>query len=205
MTRVRKLWVVLTANVALVGVLIIVGVTAHSVGVWAEGVDYLADAAAIGVTLLAIRWTAPTERRPQGMPRATRYVALVNAGWLFVLTLLVGAGALDRLLTGIHEVHGLPVLVVSTVAAAVMLGAALLLGGEVDHDPGGHEDLPVRAVLLETGADAAAAAGVAGTGAVIFARRGFYWLDPTVALAIAVAVGYHAMRLLSRISASLRS
>jgi len=203
-TRVAKLWVVLTANVALVGVLVVIGLTAHSLGVWAEGVDYLADAAAIGVTLLAIRLTTPTARRPQGMPRATRYAALVNAGWLFVLTLLVSAGAVDRLVSGVHEVHGLPVLVVSTVAAVVMLGGALLLGGEVDDD-GGQEDLPVRAVLLDTAADAAAAAGVAAAGAVIYATGGVYWLDPTVALIVAVVVGYHAATLLGRVGTSLRT
>jgi len=44
-------------------------------------------------------------------------------------------------------------------------------------------------------ADSAAAAGVAITGGVILATRDWYWLDPAVALAIAVVVAYHAYRL----------
>ncbi len=55
MSRSIRLWIVLGLNLALVGVLAAVGIGAHSSGVMAEGADYLADAAAIGVALLAIR------------------------------------------------------------------------------------------------------------------------------------------------------
>ncbi len=200
MSRAARLWAVLIANLALVGALIAVGLSAHSLGVWADGVDYLADAAAIGVSLLAIALTRrlPTPKRPNGYPRATRNAALVNAGWLLVLSVLVAAAAAERLATGVHQVHGLPVLVVSGVAAIVMLGGALLLGGDIDND-GADGDLNMRAVLLDTAADAAAAAGVAVTGGIIYAIHGLYWLDPAVAVAIAVVVGYHATRLLVRI------
>jgi cobalt-zinc-cadmium efflux system protein len=210
--RRTTLWCVLVANVALVGVLIGVGVAAHSLGVLAEGADYLADAAAIGVSLLAIHLSRrpPTPTHPDGYPKATRFAALVNAGWLLTLSVLVAVAAVERLVTGAREVHGLPVLVVSAVAAAVMLGGALLLGGDLheDHDPDDehdeHDDLNVRAVLLDTVADAAAAAAVATTGAVIYVAHGLYWLDPAAALVISVVVGYHATRLLKRIHHALR-
>ena len=84
MSRTTRLWVVLAMNVALVGVLVAVGFRAHSLGVLAEGADYLADAAAIGVSLFAI-WLSirpPTPRRPHGYPKATAWAALVNGGWL---------------------------------------------------------------------------------------------------------------------------
>lgn len=51
--RSTRLWVVFGLNLVLVGVLVAVGLEAHSLGVVAEGADYLADAA-IGVSLLAI-------------------------------------------------------------------------------------------------------------------------------------------------------
>ncbi|HYA45797.1 MAG TPA: cation transporter [Acidimicrobiales bacterium] len=205
MTRSARLWVVLVANVALVGALLGVGVVAHSVGVWAEGADYLGDAAGIGVAILATRLETPTAHRPGGFPLATRHAALVNAGWLLLLTVLVAAGAIDRLVRGVHDVRGLPVLVVSGVAAAVMAAGAWLLGGDEaipDEDEGGR--LSMRAVLLDTAADAAAAGGVAAAGAVIFVSGGLYWLDPTVALVISVIVGFHAVQLLMRIQVSLR-
>ncbi|HTY34473.1 cation transporter [Mycobacterium sp.] len=53
MSKARRL--VLLLNLLLVAVLVIVGVVAHSLGVLAAEVDYLADAAAIGVSLMAIR------------------------------------------------------------------------------------------------------------------------------------------------------
>jgi Co/Zn/Cd efflux system component len=70
--------------------------------------------------------------------------------------------AIQHLAAGAHHVEGLPVLIVSAIAAAVMLAGAPILGGDADDD--GTEDLNVKAVLLDT----AAAAGVAVSGAIIF-------------------------------------
>ena len=53
----------------------------------------------------------------------------------------------------------------------------------------------MRAVLPDTVADAAAAAGVALTGAVILATGGWYWVDRSVALVIAVVIGYQVAAL----------
>jgi cobalt-zinc-cadmium efflux system protein len=179
-SRSRRLSVVLLLNLALVAGLIVVGTAAHSLAVFAEGGDYLLDAAGVGVALLA----------------ASRIAALINAGWLLALQLIVAAAAVYRLITGTPEVDGLAVLVVSGVAAVVMAIAALVLSGGPDDDGDGQrEDLSVKAVLLDTVADSAAAAGVAITGGVILATRDWYWLDPAVALAIAVVVAYHAYRL----------
>jgi cobalt-zinc-cadmium efflux system protein len=180
-SRTRRLSVVLLLNLGLVAGLIVVGVTAHSVAVFAEGGDYLLDAAAAGVALLA----------------AGTLAALINAGWLLALQLLVAGIAVYRLVAGPPAVDGLPVLVVSGIAAVVMGIAALVLRG--DGDDGDDEDLSVKAVLLDTVADSAAAAGVAVTGAVILAARGWYWLDPAVALTIAVVVAYHAGRLIRKV------
>jgi len=205
-SRVQRLTVVLLLNLALITALVVAGLAAHSLAVLAAGADYLADAAAIGVSLLAI-WLAgrpPSRRRPDGYPGATNVAALVNAGWLLVLNIVIAVAAIERLTAGSRRVDGLPVLVVSGVAAAVMLAGALVLGGDAGGDAGG-EDLNVKAVLLDTAADAAAAAGVAGSGVVILATGGWYWLDPAVALAIAVIVGYHAQKLVRQITAKIGS
>src|SRR5947208_605115 len=59
------------------------------------------------------------------------------------------------------------VLVVSSVAALTMAIGALVLGADADDDDGADgRDLSVAAVLLDTVADAAAAAGVAAAGGV---------------------------------------
>jgi cobalt-zinc-cadmium efflux system protein len=175
--------------------------------VLAAGGDYLADAAAIGVSLFAI-WLSrqpPSPRRPGGYPHATNIAALVNGGWLLVLSVLVVVSAIGRLVGGVPAVEGLPVLIVSAVAAAVMLVGAFILGGDGDGADDGGDDFNMKAVLLDTAADAAAAGGVAVSGAVILATGGWYWLDPVVALIIAAVVGYHALGLLRKVIAALRS
>jgi len=196
-SRTRRLAVVLLLNLGLVTALVITGLAAHSLAVLAAGADYLADAAAIGVSLLAI-WIAA---RPRGYPRVTTLAALVNAGWLLVLNVAIAVAAIWHLAAGARQVEGLPVLVVSAIAAAVMLAGALILGGDGDGD--GTEDLNVKAALLDTAADAAAAAGVAASGAVILGLGGWYWLDPATALAIAVIIGYHALKLTRKIAVAL--
>ena len=203
-TRKQRLTVVLLLNLALVAGLVAVGLTAHSLAVLAAGSDYLLDAAAIGVALLAIRLSArpASAARPLGYPNATRVAALVNAGWLLALELVVAVAAVDRLARGTPAVHGLPVLVTSGIAALVMAAGALVLRADEDDDDddeSGERDVSVAAVLLDTIADAAAAAGAALAGGIILATGGWYWLDPAVALAIAVVVGYHAVALIRKV------
>jgi len=194
MSRVQRLTVVLVLNLALVAGLVAVGIGAHSLGVLAEGGDYLLDAAGAGLALLAIRLSARGARGGGLGPTGT--VALINAGWLLALELIVMGVSIDRLATRTPAVHGLPVLVASGIAALVMTAGALVLRAD---DDGEERDLSVAAVLLDTVADAAAAAGVAAAGAVILVARGAYWLDPAVALIIAVLIGYHAVALIRTI------
>ena len=198
---------VLALNVVLIAALVMVGIGAHSLGVLAAGADYLADAAAIGVSLVAIRLSTlpPTAARPNGYPRATTWAALVNAGWLLVLSVLVIVAALRRLIAGTHEVHGLPVLIVSGVAAVVMLVGALVLSGDEDDDDDEGGNLNMRAVLLDTAADSVAAGAVAFVGAVILATKGNYWLDPAVALVVSGVIAYHALRLVRTVLIKLRA
>jgi len=208
MSRTQRLFIVLALNLALVAALVVVGVTAHSLAVLAEGGDYLLDAAGVGVALLAIWLTArPASRaRRDGAPKAPNVAALVNAGWLLVLEAIVAAAAADRLVTGTPQVDGLPVLIVSGIAALVMAGGALVLRRDDDdrQDEAGEHDLSVAAVLLDTVADAAAAAGVAASGAIILATHSWYWLDPAVALTIALIVAHHAIALIRKVVIRLR-
>lgn len=208
MSRTQRLLVVLALNLALVAALVMAGVTAHSLAVLAAGGDYLLDAAGVGVALLAIRLSArpAASGRREGSLNASSVAALINGGWLLILEVLVATAAIDRLITGTPEVHGLPVLVVSGIAALVMTGGALILRRDVDDDEDESEDhdLSMAAVLLDTIADAAAAAGVAATGAIILATGGWYWLDPAVALIIAVVVAYHAFALVRKVLTRLR-
>jgi cobalt-zinc-cadmium efflux system protein len=207
MTRVRRLLVLLMLNLVLVLGLVLTGVSAHSLAVLAAGGDYLLDAVAVGIAVVAVRISgspAATSRPASGRSVATTIAALVNSGWLLLLELLVAGAAIDRLVHRAPPVDGLPVLVVSSVAALVMLFGALVLRADADDDDG-ERDLSVAAVLLDTVADASAAAGVAVGGAIMMATDGWYWLDPAIALAVALIFSYHASALLARSVQRLRS
>jgi cobalt-zinc-cadmium efflux system protein len=150
--------------------------------------------------MVAIRVAGRSSKtdRPAGRLGANSAAALVNAGWLLALELIVAASATDRLVTGTPAVSGLPVLIVSGIAAVVMTAGAFVLGGD-DDDEDDDERLSVKAVLLDTIGDAAAATGVAIAGAVILVAGGLYWLDPAVALAVAAVIGWHALALIRKV------
>jgi len=160
------------------------------------------------VSLVAIRLSKSpsSQRRPNGYPKATAIAALVNGGWLLVVSALVAIASIGRLATSTPEVNGLRVLVVSGIAAAVMLVGAFVLGLDTTRVEGGDEggDLNMRAILLDTAGDAAAAGGVAVAGAVILATRSWFWVDPATALIISLVVGTRAAQLLRRVAQVLR-
>jgi cobalt-zinc-cadmium efflux system protein len=184
---------VLTINLAMVAGLLTVGLVARSLGVLASAADYLGDALGAGLSLAALRLS----RREHGHERATTRAALVNSSFLLIATLAIGAEAIRRLIAGAPAIHSAPVIVISVVAAAAMIGCAFILG-DVEGD------LSMESVMLDTVADAAAAIGVAISGAIILATNGSYWLDSLVALLIAIVVAYHALRLMRRAQIELR-
>lgn len=196
MSQRKRLTILLVLNVAMIAALVVVGLVAHSLGVLAAGGDYVADSAAIllGIVAVTIR------QRVGEHSRAPTFVALINASALLVVTGIVIVAAVRRLVNGTPTVHGLPVLIVSAIATAVMVLGALVLGADA-----GREDLHMRSVLLDTISDAVASAAVAGSGAVIYITGRLFWLDSALAAAIGVVIGVGALRLLRDVAAALRT
>jgi cobalt-zinc-cadmium efflux system protein len=194
MTKDTRLSLVLIINLLMIVALVVVGLTSHSLGVLSSAVDYIGDAAGVGLSLVALKMS----RHAHGHPRATSFAALCNASFLLLITLVVALEAIDRLVGGSPTVHGLPMLIVSIIAAGAMLLCARILGSIES------EDFNMRSVMLDTVADAAAAIGVAISGTIILTAHRAYWLDAIVALVIAVVVGYHAVRLIREVLDDLR-
>ncbi len=195
MKQETRLTLVLLLNLAIIASLVIIGLSSHSLGVLAAGGDFIVDSIAIGLGLLAIR----ISRHPQGHPKATSIVALINSGILLAITLFVIFEAVRRLTSHTPIIEALPVVIVSSLAAIVMIAAAFILEGDDSK-----EDLHMRSVMLDTLADAASAAAVAITGGIILATKGFYWLDSAVALVIGLLIGYQALKLMSDVIKALR-
>ena len=196
MTQETRLILVLILNLVMIVGLVVVGLSSHSLGVLAAGGDYLADAAAIGISIIALY----ASRHPGGYPKATSYAALINVIFLLAVTVYVLVEAVRRLYTHTYQIEALPVAIVSAVAAIVMIAGAFILGKNSDED-----DLNMKSVMLDTIADAAAAGCVAITGGIIFFLNGLYWLDPAVALLVAAVIGFHALKLLREVLVELRS
>ena len=206
-SRTTRLSLVLCLNLALIVGLVAVGLTAHSLGVLAAAGDYFADAVGIGVGLFAIMLSRrpPTAQRPHGHSNATSVAALFNGALLLLIVIFVIVEGVHRLANGTGHVHGLPMVIASSVSAIAMVGGALLLKNDVpDLDDDDGDRANVRAILLDTAADAAAAGGAAFAGVIIVATDGHYWLDPTVAIGIASFVGYHAIILVRQVIGSMR-
>lgn len=192
----RRLSIVLALNASMIAALVIVGIASRSLGVLAAGGDYVADSAAIVLGIFAV---SMRERRGD-RSRATTYVAGINAAALLLVSAVVLVAGVRRLVQGTPEVHGLPVLVVSAVATAVMLVGVLVLGTGA-----GREDLHMRSVLLDTVADAVASAAVAIGGAVIYVTGHYAWIDSALSVVIAVVIGAGALHLLRDVVQSLRT
>jgi cobalt-zinc-cadmium efflux system protein len=190
----RRLAIVLALNLALIGGLVTVGIAARSVGVLAAAGDTLADSVALAAVTLR-------DRNPDH-PRANRpiaIVALVNAAILIAVTVIVTVEAIARLREGSPAVLGFPMAVVSLITLAVMIAGAIVLGLSARR-----EDIHMKSVLLDTLADAAAAAGVLVAGTIIWRTGGLYWLDPVIALILAAVIGYAGAQLAVQAVAALR-
>jgi cation diffusion facilitator family transporter len=188
---------VLALNLSLIAALVIVGLVAHSVGVIAAAGDTAADSVALvlGLVAVTIRDRSTRSRRSRAVP----VVALLNGTALLVVTALIVVEAVRRLLVGVPAVHGLPVLIVSVLTMVVLLVGAWVLGASA-----ANEDLHMRSVLLDTLADAGAAGAVAIAGAVIAFTGRFFWLDPALALGIALVVAVAASTLCRKAVAAIR-
>lgn len=189
----RLSWV-LARNLFLIIGLVVTGLAAGSLGVLAAAGDTAADASAIALGLLAVHL-----RDRHDMAQAPTHVAGLNASLLLIVVIYVGVEAVHRLTTGSPPVHGLPALIASAVAMLVMLVCAAILGRTA-----ADEDLHMRSVLLDTLADALAAAGVAVVGTFILVTGRLFWLDSVVAILIGAVIAAGSVRLLGQVVSALR-
>ncbi len=196
MSQRRRLTIVLALNVAMIVGLVLVGLSAHSLGVLAAGGDYAADSTAIALGILAVT----IRDRVGEHSRAPTVVAGINAGALLVVSVLVLVGGVRRLIHGTSDIHGLPVLIVSAVATGVMLIGVMVLGVGA-----GREDLHMRSVLLDTVFDGVASAAVAVGGLVIYLTGRFFWVDSALSVVISLVIGAGAVHLLRDVVRSLRT
>lgn len=188
-TRQRRLVAVAVVNGVLVAAEVVAGVTARSSALLSDAGHNLADVAAVGLSIAALRWALRprSELRTYGNHRGTILAALANATVLAVITCAIVALAIDRLVHPVH-VHGVVMSAVAGAALAVNGAAALVLRGA-----GG--DLNLRSIALHMTADAASSAAVVAAGVVVaVAGQRADLADPAASLLIAALVLVQAAR-----------
>jgi cobalt-zinc-cadmium efflux system protein len=194
--RESRLRLALGLNVVIVVVQVVFGLVAKSLGLLADAGHNLTDAAAVVLSLLAVRWARrrPTGQRSFGHHRATILAAQANAVMILAATALITYEGMRRLRHP-QAVSGGTVVIVALLAAAVNLGAAVALR-EKDDGHGHGPDLNMRSAFLHMAGDAAASVGVALAGLIILITKGNYWLDPLVSIGVGMVIAYHAWKLL---------
>ena len=166
------------------------GFATNSLALLSDAVHNLGDvlglALAWGAAVLARR--PPTARHTYGWRRATLLSPLANALLLVAFSGALGWEAIRRF-SAPPEVPGLPVMVVAAIGIAVNLGAAWLVRDGHAHD------LNRRGAFLHLVADAAVSLAAVLAGAGMW-WLGWTWLDPAMALLIAVVVAAGSFGLL---------
>lgn len=188
---VRRVFVgLLVANLAVVGVKLAVGIASGSLAVISGAVDSCVDALNNVLALIVVRVAAkePDEDHPYGHGKFETLGALAIVGFLSITCFELVRGAVNHLVSGTHRVD------VSDFQIALLV---LTLGMNVlvtwyEHRRGtelGSELLVADAA--HTRADVFVTVGVIAS--VLFARQGWWWIDPVVAIVVAlviVAVAY---------------
>jgi cobalt-zinc-cadmium efflux system protein len=200
MTRTRRLTISLGLNVVLVGVQVVFGLTAHSMGLLADAGHNLTDVAALLLSLFAVRFALRprSAARSFGNHRATILAALGNAAAIAAVTVVIVAESIRRLQDP-QPVHAGTVVVIAALAMLANGLAVLVLRD-------GSHDLNMRSALLHMGGDALAAGAVLISGVVLLFVPAATWLDPVGALVVAAIIVYEAARVFrSSVSVLLES
>ncbi|WP_155297963.1 cation diffusion facilitator family transporter [Deinococcus kurensis] len=142
----------------------------------------LTDAAALGLSLLALRVGArPADaRRTFGYRRAEVLAAAVNAGALFAVGIYVLVEAARRFAQPV-EVQATPMLIVAVLGLVVNLISARILAG------GQSESLNMRSAYLEVMGDLLGSVAVI-LGALLIGFTGWTWVDPLLGAGIGLWV-----------------
>lgn len=190
MTRTSRLLLALLINVGLVIAQVVTGLTAHSAGLLSDAGHNFTDAAALVLSLLAVRWALRprSEERSFGNYRGTILAALVNAAALAVATVAIVVESVRRL---IHPmpVNGSIVVAMAGAAAAANVVAAVVLN---EHKA----DLNMRAALLHMVSDVLASLCVLAAGlAIVIGGPAWDRMDPVASLVVALFIVVEAVKL----------
>jgi cobalt-zinc-cadmium efflux system protein len=177
----KVLRVSLVVTLGYIVLLVVAGIRAHSLALLSEAGHNLSDFVALLLSLVAVYLESrpPSATKTYGWHRAGVLAALVNAGSLVVVSLLIFYEAFRRLQNPEHVQAGLMIWVAA--AGVVMNGVIALLLYRSGRD------VNIRSALLHEIGDTVSTAAVIVGGWVILAT-GQYWLDSALSFGIGALI-----------------
>jgi cobalt-zinc-cadmium efflux system protein len=169
---------------------VIGGLVSGSLALVADAGHMVSDAAALALTLVAIRFAKkpPTAEHTYGYHRVEILAALVNGATLIAIAVFIFMEAYHRLREP-AEIQGGLMLAVAAGGLLVNLSGLWLLHGS--HS----DDLNVRGAWLHVLTDTLGSIQVIAAGCLIWAY-GWTWIDPIASVLIAMLVIYSAWALI---------
>jgi cobalt-zinc-cadmium efflux system protein len=186
----KRLAVVLAITVAIAVGEVVGGLVSGSLVLLADAAHMAADAAGVGLSLLAVFMAArpATDRRTFGYARTEILAAMANALLLFGMTTVIIGEGIRRLSAPPEVSPGL--MIVFGVVALAGNGTSLVL---LRHGAG--ESMNVRGAFLEVASDTFGAAAVIVTGVAV-ATTGSVLADPIASVTVAALILPRTWRLL---------
>ncbi len=186
----RKLALTLALILGFMAVEVVVGILSHSLALLSDAAHMLTDAAALALSLLAVRLAARPARGPMtfGFKRSEILSAQFNGATLLVLGLLI-------IYTGIRRLIHPPAVAGAAVLAVALAGIVVNLAATYTLSRANRRSLNVEGAFQHVLTDLAAFIFTAIAGALIL-TTGFRRADGIAALVVAVIMLIAAYRLL---------
>jgi cobalt-zinc-cadmium efflux system protein len=178
----RRLWLAFWTQLAFLVVEAVGGILANSLALLADAGHMLSDVGALGLTLLALAWTArpPTDQKTFGYHRLEILVALVNGLVLWAIAGVIFYEAVFRF-SQPPAVNSRLLMVIAGAGLLVnLLGMYVLL-------PSREHDLNLRSAFLHLLGDSLGSVATVVAGVVIW-WRGWYWFDPLAGAIVGVLI-----------------
>ncbi len=178
----RRLWLAFWTQLAFLLVEVVGGIMANSLALLADAGHMLSDVGALGLSLLALAWTArpPTDRKTSGYHRREILVAVVTGLALWAIAGFIFYEAAWRFFEP-PVVNSRPLMIIASLGLLVnLLGMYVLM-------PSREHNLNLRSAFLHLLGDSLGSVAAIAAGVAIW-WRGWYWFDPLAGVIVGVLI-----------------
>ncbi|MBI4644205.1 MAG: cation transporter [Deltaproteobacteria bacterium] len=158
------------------------GILTNSLALLADAGHMFSDVGALGLSLLALRWTAkpPTSQKTYGYHRLEILVALLNGLALWAMAAYIFYEAYGRIYQP-PQINTIPMLIIASLGLLINLFGVYILYPTREHN------INLRSAFLHLLADSLGSLAAMVAGAAIL-WKGWYWFDPLAGGVIAAMI-----------------